>query len=155
MSEPSHVALNLGINRLFGTRDIGSSGLVSGWSLPEEAHTWNDGLEAVINLSISTVRQPCRLIFEGEPFLGEECPRQDVHVYVNGFRLGYWRLTESRTYEMSVIIEPEQLFQRQRHTIARCVWHLPNSIRPADIGTGSDSRELGFCFRSITLAGLD
>ena len=145
------VEFDLGIARSFGTRDMGASGLVSGWSEPEEGHVWNDGFDCVLQFAAPSLRKPCRLSFEGQPFIGKDCPRQDVVLFINGFRAGFWRLEESRLYTLAADIEPEHLFQRQGHTVGKCTWHLPDSVRPIDHGLGDDSRMLGFCFRSIAL----
>ena len=155
MSETTTVVItDLGVTRLFGDCDLGCQGFTTGWSVPEQAHLWNDGFEAMLDVMVENVGSACRLTFEGEPFLSGECTCQDVILYVNGFRLGFWRLTEARTYSLSVAVEQEQLFARGDRALARCVWHLPQSVRPADLGLGGDSRQLGFCFRSLTLAPL-
>ena len=146
------VTCELGVGRLFGEGDLGRHGLLSGWAAPEEGHVWNDGPEAVLRLRTSRPRAPCTLSFEGEPFLGKGCTRQDVVLYLNGFRVGFWRLAEPRTYRLAATIEPEHLFERDGAAVARCVWHLPDSVRPATLGRGTDTRELGFCFRTLTLA---
>jgi hypothetical protein len=144
--------LELGVTRLFGDCDIGSSGLSSGWSIPEAAHVWNDGLESVFEVTTRRPRTECLLTFEGEPLLGGNCTHQDVVLYVNGFRVAFWRLTEAKTHILSAVIEPEQFFDRGDRTLAKCTWHLPLSRRPVDLGLGADTRELGFCFRSFTIA---
>ncbi len=140
-----------GVTRLFGDGDLGRHGLLSGWAAPEEGHVWNDGPEAVLRLRTGRPRAPCTLTFEGEPFLGQGCARQDLVLYLNGFRIGFWRLTEPRTYRLAATIEPEQLFERDGAAVARCIWHLPHSVRPAVLGQGTDTRELGFCFRTLTI----
>ena len=151
----SDVLLDLGTTRIFGECDLGSAGLVSGWAEPEEGHTWNDGVEAVFQVFATRPASRCRISFEGEPFLSRACRHQDVALYVNGYHLASWRLNEARTYSLEAVIEPEQLFVRGNRVVARCVWCLPDSTRPADAGDGSDTRELGFCFRSVTITELD
>jgi hypothetical protein len=142
----------LGTTRLFGNYDIGTTGLISGWSSPEDPHVWNDGPEAVLQLSTIIVKHPLRLTFEGVPFIGGKCTFQDVALYMNGARLGFWRLREPRAQMLSAIIEPEQIFERRGKAMLTCIWHLPQSVRPVDVGAGKDTRELGFCFRSITVS---
>ena len=149
------IHFDFGVTRLFGDCDIASTGLVSGWAVPEEAHTWNDGPQAILKMRTSEPERPCRITFDGEPFLSEECPHQDIILLVNGFQVGFWQLAESRTYRLTAEIEPEQLFLRDGGAIAKCVWCLPNSVRPVDVGQGSDTRQLGFCFRSIAIAESD
>jgi hypothetical protein len=142
----------LGVTRLFGECDIGSNGLSSGWSVPEAAHVWNDGLESVFDVTMRKARAECIFTFEGEPLLGGDCARQDILFFVNGYRIAFWRLVEAKTHTLTAIVEPEQLFDRGDRVLARCVWHLPLSRRPVDLGLGTDTRELGFCFRSFTIA---
>jgi hypothetical protein len=145
------VTYELGVTRLFGDCDIGTNGLSSGWSIPEAAHVWNDGLESVFEVTMRKPRAECLLTFEGEPLLGGDCAQQDILLYVNGFRIAFWRLIEARTHKLSATIEPEQFFCRGERSLAKCTWHLPLSRRPVDLGLGSDTRELAFCFRSFTL----
>jgi hypothetical protein len=145
-------ALEPGMTRLFGDCDLGSVGLLSGWSVPEEAHAWNDGPEVVFEMVTDKPDGALRLTVEGEPFLGAHISQQIITLYVNGFRAGHWRLTEARTHSLDVTLEPEQFFTRGDTAVAKCVWHVPGSTRPADLGHGSDTRELGFCFRSITVS---
>jgi hypothetical protein len=140
----------LGATRLFGNYDLGKTGMISGWSNPEDPHVWNDGPEAVFQLSTASVKHPLRLTFEGVPFIGGRCTFQDVVLYVNGARLGFWRLREPRSQLLSAIVEPEHMFERRGKTVLNCIWHLPQSVRP--VGVGKDTRELGFCFRSITVS---
>jgi hypothetical protein len=143
--------LELGLTRLFGQADLDKDGLVSGWANPEDQHTWNDGIDAVMTVYTSASGSACRLTFEGEPFLPVDVGIQDVVLFVNGFRVGFWRLREAKTYSLSAIIEPEQFFSRDDYSLLKLAWHIPRSVRPADVGLGLDTRELGFCFRSLTL----
>jgi hypothetical protein len=142
----------IGVTRLFGNFDLAGTGLISGWSDPEDPHVWNDGPEAVLQIVTEPVKRPVRLSIEGIPFIGGTCKFQDVSLYVNGMRAGFWRLRESKSYVLSSTIEPEQTFERNGKSSLICAWHLPSSVRPVDMGLGKDTRELGFCFRSATLS---
>lgn len=142
----------IGTTRLFGNFDLGTSGLISGWSLPEDPHIWNDGPEAVMQIVTSPVRRTLRLTVEAIPFISGSVTSQDVTLYVNGARIGFWRLRESKSFLLSGTIEPEQVFERDGKALLTCAFHLPNSAKPVDVGAGKDGRELGLCFRSITLA---
>jgi hypothetical protein len=147
--------LDLGITRLFGQCDLGTTGLISGWSVPEEAHAWNNGPETVFELLTDLAQSRVRMTIEGEPFLAPNLSRQALTLYVNGFRAGRWALSDPHTCALTVMLEPEQLFSRGDKRLARCVWHIPDSMPPAALGQGSDTRQLGFCFRSITLSELN
>ena len=153
MSDLPYCYLNWGVARIFGSGDIGSVGLFSGWAAPEDGHTWNDGSEASGEFRAPYTGRAGQLTIECAPFIKEEVSRQIVVLFVNGFRLGSWKLQDDRSHNISVVIEPEQLFRRQDDVILKCVWTLPDSCRPSDIGAGGDSRQLGLCFRSIMLGG--
>jgi hypothetical protein len=146
------LSYEIGVTRLFGICDLGDVGLAGGWSAAEEAHVWNDGPEATMHVHMSKPRRTCILTFEGEPFITDGCERQDVTLFVNGFHIGSWRLTEARSYRLSARVEPEQIWERGGKAVAHCVWYMPRSVRPSEVGLGSDHRELGFCFRAFAIS---
>jgi hypothetical protein len=139
-----------GVTRLFGNGDIGLSGLVSGWASPEEAHLWNDGAGAIMELAVPMPERRYTLELEGEPFIDAECPSQEMTLYCNGFWIGCWTLKTRESYTLVATIEPEQLFTRNDAAFARLVWLLPKSTRPTDTKWNDDGRRLGFCFRALT-----
>lgn len=142
----------IGTTRLFGNFDLGTAGLISGWSAPEDPHVWNDGPEAVMQIVTNPVRRTLRITIEATPFINGSVTSQDATLYVNGARIGFWRMRESKSYLLSGTIEPEQIFERDGKALLTCAFHLPKSTKPVDVGAGKDTRELGLCFRSITLA---
>jgi hypothetical protein len=142
----------MGTTRLFGNFDLAGVDLVSGWSHPEDPHIWNDGPESVLQIVTEPVKGALRISIEGIPFISGSCTFQNITLYVNGARVGFWRLREPKSHVLSATIEPEQILERHGKSILTCAWHLPSSARPVDMGLGKDTRELGFCFRSITLS---
>lgn len=140
-----------GVIRLFGAADIRMRGMVSGWSEPEEGHTWNDGIEAVYAIAVPSPLERFRLVVMGEPYVTRGRPAQDVTIYGNGHRLRSWRLTARSETPLEVVLEPEWWFMRGRMPSMTLIFHLPNSARPKELNDGQDGRELGFCFRSICL----
>jgi len=151
----SRPSFELGVTRFFGKGDIGSSGLKTGWATPEDAHSWNDGVQAVMELNTETSAQPCAIEFEGRPFVNELCPTQEITLYCNGFLTGFWKLQQAKSYSLSAIIEPEQILMRDGGAFARLIWVLPNSTKPADINMNNDGRRLGFCFHALTIREAD
>jgi len=138
-----------GLGRLFGSCDIGSNGLISGWSDPEPAHVWNDGPDAHFRLSFPGPARRAVLSVEGMAFIRPRQPSQDITLYVNGFRLGFWRLFSAGGDTLSAAIEPEQMFARGDQVVLDCTFHIPTCVRPMDLGEGNDRRQLGFCFFSV------
>jgi hypothetical protein len=144
--------LETNLSRTFGLGDLNERILLSGWAVPEDNHIWNDGVEAtfIIRMKLLPVI-PLSLEVEGLPFIDQTLKRQDVTLYFNGHRIGFWRLHTMAKSCLHAEIEPEHWIVRSGHAYAKCVWHLPNSTRPCDITGVNDRREIGFCFQAITI----
>jgi hypothetical protein len=144
----------LGVIRLFGAGDIGTRGLISGWSGPEEGHNWNDGVEAAYALAVRPPVTRLLLAIMGEPYVTRARPLQEVTMFGNGYRLGYWRMNARVETVMMVPLEPEWWLSRGTKALMRLTLHLPNSVRPCDINDGQDGRELAICCRSLCLRSM-
>jgi hypothetical protein len=144
----------LGVVRLFGAADLGTQGMLSGWSGPEDGHTWNDGVEATYLLAMRPPVGRTVLLVGGEPYVSRARPVQELTVFGNGYRIQMWRMTARVETTLVIPLEPEWWFQRGQRAIMRLSFYLPNSSRPKDIADGVDGRELGFCFRSLCLRAV-
>jgi hypothetical protein len=151
LGRPSLLWLQPGLPRSFGTEDIGSGGLVSGWAAPEPGHTWNDGIDATLRIALRRADQPLSLTLAAEPFVTRQNPTQDVTIYANGARAGFWRLTERHVTQMVAWIDPIWWRLQDGGSVLRIVVHLPQSVSPAELGSGEDVRQLGLSCRSILL----
>lgn len=147
----SGAVFDVGVSRLFGNGDIAHEGMVSGWAVPEENHNWNDGIETTFELVVKASSAALDIIIEGVPLVNDKCPSQEITLFANGFRIGYWRLRESKPYSLTAQIEPEQIFWRDKVGYVKCVWFMPNSVRLSEIQDSTDTRQLAFCFRSIQI----
>ena len=143
-----------GVVRLFGAVDIGTRGQLGGWAEPEEGHVWNDGNAATLLIAVPAMPPRLLLSLGGEPYVTRVRPAQEVTLFGNGLRLGYWRLTQRAGLALDVVLEPEWWLRRGRRALMRLDFHLPNSVRPRDAADGPDGRELALCLRSISLAPL-
>jgi hypothetical protein len=151
--EDDIAAFRVGLTRTFGLADLNRHILLSGWAAPEENHVWNDGFDASFFVQLKTL--PSRKLLlkvEGVPFTPRNVLHQDVILYFNGYRLAFWRLQGMEKTFLEVEIEPEHWFARKGGGFAKCVWHLPDSLRPSDVTGADDTRQIGFCFQSITFA---
>ncbi len=143
-----------GVIRLFNSADIGNRGMVSGWSAPEDGHTWNDGVEAALAISVRPPLGRFSLIVMGQPYVTRVRPLQELTLFANGWRIAAWRMTARSETKLAVALEPEWWFTRGTRSVMRLLFHLPHSARPKDLNDGVDGRELGFCFYSICLRQL-
>ena len=140
-----------GVMRLFGLSDIGTRGLISGYAHPEYGHNWNEGIDPTLVLAVEGKISAAMLTIEGEPFVSRLQPLQELTVYVNGHRAAFWRLSRRTDHSLRFAVEPEWWLPRNGWSVLKLVFHLPNSVRPVDVGEGEDGREMGFCFRSLLL----
>jgi len=141
-----------GVTRFFGLGDIAGKSLLEGWASPEQNHNWNDGIETSLGVLLPVVPETaCVLDVEARPHLAEGLPMQEATLYLNGFRLGYWRLDRLDGFRLTAVIEPEFWLKRQGGGYAKCTWHLPNSTRPSALTQTQDNRLLGICFQSIVV----
>jgi hypothetical protein len=141
------------MTRFFGVGNANGERLLSGWAPPEQNQNWNDGSEVAYLLNVSPApREACIIRVEGVPFIHNHVPRQTVAMYVNGLRLGGWSFHAPSRVVIEARVEPEQWLIRNGVAVGRVSWHIPHSVSPHQLGIGSDERELGFCFVSITVA---
>lgn len=150
------VGFELGVARAFGVGDVSSHMLLSGWAAPEHNHIWNDGPEASFAITMQTMpNKRVMLKVEGLPFIAEDLKSQDVTLYFNGSRIGFWRLYAMDKTFLVAEIEPEYWLARGGGAYGKCAWHMPGSTRPSEVTGADDQREIGFCFQSIEISEAD
>jgi hypothetical protein len=142
---------DIGVIRCFGLGDIGAAALGRGWAAPEDAHNWNDGPEAQLTLVVVRPDFRCVLVVEGAPLLDPAQPYQDICVFVNGWRLGFWRLTDAAPVQLELMVEPFHWRAAGPNGVLDLAFHLPNSLRLSSVRADGDVRELGFCFRTVAV----
>jgi hypothetical protein len=145
--------LELGEVRFFGKGGLEPNIADDGWSGAEDAHVWNDGLSAKLAIKVANPVNRCVIIVKGKPFIGPGRPEQRISLFANGYCLGMWSLGDDRVALLEAAVEPEQWFRREDSAVLNCVWHLPDSVSPMEMGGSIDHRLLGFCFQSIVLQG--
>lgn len=141
------------MTRLFG--DIDRASLLFGWSEPEDDHVWNNGPEAAHRIVIPHSDLPLVLSLEVLPFIGGSCLHQEVTLYVNGIRVKFWRLRTGEIHQLEAALPPHCIMGKGETALLNCIWHLPCSTSPQDAGVGGDLRELGLCFRALTISQIN
>src|SRR4051812_7892109 len=100
----AEAVLDAGISPLFGNGDIAGEGMLSGWAFPEDTHNWNDGVEATFSLAVKATGGAFELVIEGAPLIDRKYPKQEITLYVNGFRVGYWNLYDNKPQSLTALI---------------------------------------------------
>jgi hypothetical protein len=127
--------------------------VLTGYAAPEENHIWNDGFEASFVVTMHNMpTEQVILKVEGLPFIAEDLKSQDITLYFNGHRVGFWHLSAMDKAFLIAEIEPEYWLARHGGAYGKCVWHMPGSMRPSAVTGADDEREIGFCFQSIEIA---
>lgn len=124
----------------------------AGWAQPEGDHVWNDGPECHMHIAVAATQRALTLSVTGIPLIHQRCPFQEITLFVNGYRLAFWRLSKADISQLSATIAPEQIVRRGEHGALQISWHIPFSVSPSELGAGSDARELGFCFHTLSLS---
>lgn len=152
IGRPALLSLQAGTPRRFGVEDIGETGMLSGWAGAEPGHAWNDGVDAT--LLVATRRQPgpVELVFSVEPYVTRQNPSQELTLYANGARAGYWRLGRREVVSLSAWIDPGWWREVAERAVLRLVFHMPQSVSPAELGECQDFRRLGLSFRDIAIS---
>jgi len=151
--EDENSIFEVGLTRTFGLGDLSNHILLSGWAAPEDNHVWNDGIDASFSICLKSMPlKPLLMKLEGLPFVARDLTHQDITLYFNGFRVAFWRLYQMDKTFLEAEIEPEFWLARNGGAFAKCVWHLPGSMRPSDVTGADDKRQIGFCFQAMTIA---
>jgi hypothetical protein len=151
IGRPSMLSLQPAVARAFGVEDIADAGLLAGWASSEPGHAWNDGVDATLLVATRHRPGPCDLVIEAEPYITRQNPVQEITLFANGARVGFWRLSQRQVVRMTAWIDPQWWRETHDRAALRLVFHMPQSVCPTEIGDGCDLRQLGFSFRSIVL----
>ena len=142
----------LGVTRFFGQGDLNDTYFDRGWAVPEANHSWNDGIDASLAVSLrSRPTRACTLRIRGTPYLTDDIHHQDMTLFVNGHRAAFWRLDSRQIHSLVTEIPPEFWHEANGKGFAKFVWHIPGSVKPSETSGISDRRQLGFCFHEFTL----
>ena len=151
IGRPSMLSLQPTVTRACGVEEIADAGMVSGWATSEPGHAWNDGVDATLLVATRHRPGPCDLVIEAEPYITRQNPVQDITIFANGARVGFWRVSQRQVVRMTAWIDPQGWRETHDRAALRLVFHMPQSVSPSELGECNDLRQLGFSFRSIVL----
>jgi Domain of unknown function (DUF7024) len=127
----------------------GSRFLGKGWSWPEEWGTWTDGARADVILRLDQpYRLPLEVVLQGQAFVADGSPRQEVEVFANERHLGDWTFDhENETSEFSAVI-PSQFTDSRTMKVSL---HIAHPRSPESLGRSADSRRLGVLLHEMRI----
>jgi Family of unknown function (DUF6311) len=133
----------------FGESGDGLPYLTKGWSVPEPSRTWSDGTNVEIVLPVSSKAQS--VFIEANAFVTASHPIQRVVIRVNEVVLLNVSLRGEGAHLLEVPLPDAVQEQVSGEHLLRLTMHLPDAVRPVDVGINGDTRKLAIALRSITL----
>jgi hypothetical protein len=125
----------------------------SGWFGAEPWGTWTDGSSSVVLLKPSVVpTQDMALSIEGQAFLTDKHPVQDIEVFVNHHPVEMLRYTFPSGIDTRVITIPQSLIQEKKGLLI-IEFKIKNPKSPAELGLNTDARLLGLGLVSLRMDG--
>jgi len=139
---------------IFG-RDVFQTKLYlgDGWSAPEDAGVWSEGLDSTLTVPVKNGRIQ-KIMIEAFPMIHPLHIEQAFEVKMNGMPVSTVTLSGSSNAQFIIEI-PEKLraqLPRSRQLLT-LQFHFLNPVRPIDLGLGDDTRRLGFQLRAMTIIG--
>ncbi len=151
IGRPAMLSLQPSVARLFGAEDIAETGMLAGWSDVEAGHAWHNGIDATLLVATRQRPGPAELEIGLEPYVTRQNPMQEMTLYANGARAGYWQFDRREVVRVNAWIDPGWWREVHERAVLRLVMHMPQAVCPREIGDGEDMRRLAFSFRTITL----
>jgi len=123
----------------------------SGWSGAEPWGTWTEGSNSVVTLKLSDIPdRDMTLSIEGNAFLTDKHPVQEIEALVNRHPVKTLRYTLPASVDTRVITIPKSLIQEKKGLLL-IEFKIKNPKSPADLGLSTDSRRLGLGLVSLRL----
>ncbi len=123
----------------------------SGWSHPEPAGTWSDGVAASLTFRVPATKRPLRVSAKLSAHIKPPVVEaQFVHVYVRGEKIATWRVADAAVFTALI---PRQF--AGSGGLVNIDLHIPGAVSPQQIGSGADSRRLGIQCSEMTISEAD
>jgi hypothetical protein len=124
--------------------------LVSGWSSPEEAHTWSVGKTSILRLPCPGGGGDLQIEFGITPFVAPPMlATQRLEVFVNDRRVGYETLNGPTWIGFHL---PRASLRQAQYIEVR--FFCPDAKSPSSIRDDGDTRQLGFAFKDAIIRKL-
>lgn len=133
----------------FGPGRTGARLLGDGWTEPADDGVWSFARRAMVYLRWPAARGERWLTFEGEAFIPGR-RGQHARLYADGALVGEWFADRNST----VVRGSARLAAPPRDGVVELVIEVDEIASPFSIGSGKDTRPLGFHLRTIELRDL-
>jgi hypothetical protein len=139
----------------FTSNGTGQKYSLYGWSHPEPWGTWSDGDTSYILLALSNLpKNDVSLLIEGETFLADKHPSQEIDILVNKQYVATLRYDQQSNNGVRMVQIPKRLLlENNGRLLIRFNFKNPKS--PAELGLSSDARRLGLGIVSLELKPTD
>jgi hypothetical protein len=123
----------------------------SGWSGAEPWGTWTEGSTSIVILTPSVVpERDMALSIEGQAFLTDKHPVQDIEVLVNRHPVETLHYEFPASLDTRVITIPKSFIQEKKGPLI-IEFKIKDPKSPAELGLSSDTRRLGLGLVSLRL----
>ena len=126
-----------------------------GWSNPEPGGTWSDGDTSLVLLQLSSLpKNDVELLIEGQAFLAEKHPSQEIDILVNEHHVATLKYDQQFNEGIRTVKIPKRLaLENNGRLLIRFNYKNPGS--PAELGLSDDPRRLGLSIVSLELKPAD
>jgi len=146
----------LGHEESFAAPGAWNNWLASGWSVPESAGVWSNGMHAEIAIDLRQlphVKQGLRLSLKFAGLVTQAYPRQRVQVSVNGVARPPVTVSyPQRDLRLQLDVSRSDLDAMQK---IRINLDLPDATTPKAIGINTDERVLGIMLETLTISPIE
>ena len=126
---------------------------ITGLSIKESWGRWSDDKTVIFSLKFLSLNPKSEFItlkFDGRPFLNDKRKKQTIKVYANNNYITTWDFEFGKPKpELVISIPTKDIISNS--SICDLRFEIDNPKSPKKLGSGNDSRKLGFGFVSIEI----
>lgn len=133
----------------FGVKGEVNKFLKKGWGKPENAKTWSTEAQCEILFRLPSTSEDLIIEFTCNPFLPKGIKEQTITLFLNNKPIASWS-SLNKTYSTYIF---KSLLPENSVVLLKLVFD--KAISPKQMQMSSDSRKLGFSFKSMSLQTIN
>lgn len=139
--------LNIGSHVSFSINGEGGKYLRRGWSEQEASHIWSNAERAQLKFRLSDkVNHSLKLKLYANGFPADGRDPQNVNIYANGEKIGFWQVLNLAWYEITI---PKNKIVNETLDIT---FEISNPTAPCEVSDSKDCRKLGIAVKELVIA---